>query len=463
MPNETFNSLANLDSAIQTVYQNLKASWQLNNNSWKVANSFDTMLDYLRYLFDTKNPSAKTESAWVLRQVSKKWGSAQGTLCWYDDHGWWGISCGKAFDPAYQAVFANAPSIDDFRKLAVDRWKVMHSGKGDNCHLGAPNVWDNRCRCGTPEQPSGCFDDPHNRLNWAAPLFQGGVWQYDMFKKGRPTVHCDENPMNPFTTQLGPFQNTVMNGLYFVLAQQLAAYKKASPNNPLLSGLNFDAAIASEYRFLHQWFNYGDKAHSLLYELTRNTAIVRERVGVYARMADGSYPRVNGFDSEQGWAGDQGLMLGGLCLYALSQPNDNDARSYANKLAAGVSDPMGLFADQADAYIQPCTPVWLPNDMPDYISGVGVLFRYLMQVCLLPGSPVGPTVNTLAFRKFVDRCATVAANTSRLVSWEQYENDGDNKDEWMTFVWFNRLAILLCAARILPKPDPDFRLVTQRH
>jgi hypothetical protein len=450
MPNETLTSLSSLNPAIQTVYQNLKTSWQANNNSWKVANSFDTMLDYLRYLFDTNNPTAKAESAWVLDQAYKKWSSAQGSLCWYDDHGWWGISCGKAFDPNYETVFANSESVQDFRKLAVDRWKVMNSGKDDNCHLGGPNVWDNRCCCGCTEKPIGCFDDPNDRDNWAMPLFEGGVWQYDMFKEGRPTVHCDENAMDPFSTQLGPFQNTVMNGLYFVLTQQMAAYQKANPNDPLLSGLNFEAAIATEYEFLHQWFNYGDKTHSLLSVLSDNTAMVRERVGVYAQMADGSYPEVNGFDSNQGWAGDQGLMLGGLCLYALTQPDGNDARTYANWLAAGMSDPNGMFSDNADNYIQPCTPVWLPDDMPDYISGVGVFFRYLMQVCMLPVNPIATTVNTPAFRNFLNRCATVAAKTNQLVGWEQYNNDDGNEEEWMTFVWFNRLAILLSAARILP-------------
>lgn len=451
MPNEPSAALSSLDTPIQAIYQNLKTNWQSNNNSWKVANSFDTMLDYLRYLYDTNNPNAQAESAWVLGQAQEKWSSAQGSLCWYDDHGWWGISCGKAFDPDYQAVFANAGSVQDFRELAVDRWKVMNSGKDDNCHLGGPNVWDNRCCCGGTKKPTVCFDDPNDKNNWAKPLFPGGVWQYDMFKEGRPQVHCDENPMNPFETQLGPFQNTVMNGLYFVLAQQMAAYKKSNPNDPLFSGLNLEAAIASEYGFLDQWFKYPDKDNGLLCVLSDNTAMVRERAGVYAKLADGSYPSVNGFDSEQGWAGDQGLMLGGLCLYALTQPNGNDARTYANWLAAGMSDPNGLFWDTAADYIQPCTPTWLPNDMPDYISGVGVFFRYLMQVCMLPDNPIAATVNTPAFHTFLNRCTTVAANPNHLVRWEQYkEGDGDEQ-EWMTFVWFNRLAILLSAVRILSK------------
>src|SRR6185503_2095587 len=141
-------------------------------------------------------------------------------------------------------------------------------------------------------------------------------WQYDMFKLERtdpnPQDCSPSNPSDPNIFKLGPFQNTVMNGLYLVLALRLALQNK---------GTGTREAAETEKAFLDAWFSLeGDE--SLLWRNAAESALVRERVQTYAYCEETKdYPLVLGHNAKGAWGGDQGLILGGLLDYQLVRAN----------------------------------------------------------------------------------------------------------------------------------------------
>ena len=69
-------------------------------NGWQVGNVFDTLTDcVVRY------PEVEPRPRAVIETVLERWASIQGSMCWYDDWGWWGIASTKAFDDKYAGVF----------------------------------------------------------------------------------------------------------------------------------------------------------------------------------------------------------------------------------------------------------------------------------------------------------------------------------------------------------------------
>jgi hypothetical protein len=325
-------------------------------NSWQIGNVFDTLTDYL-----VRFPDAEKTPGAIARIALDRWSKAAGSLCWYDDYGWWGIASEKAFHAEYAAVFG--ATRESFLTIARQCWDVMNTGKTGKAYSykGGPNVWENR----ENGSPTGYFTSPDT---WAVPRIAGGVWQYDMFKEYRPSGECsppDSNPSDPNKTDLGPFQLTVMNGLYLVLAARLGA-----------NGQGTAEAIRKEISFLKSWFYLdhepGHEGQEGLLMHFPPLALVRERVGTYAYCdAKHSYPPVHGYNAGSAWCGDQGLILGGLLDYLRVDPADPVAQPQAVFIAGGV-----LYHMVTDQVVQPTLN--LTNDPDDYGCGSGVYWRYLL-------------------------------------------------------------------------------------
>ncbi len=178
-------------------------------NGWQIGNVFDTLLEYVvRYPV----PGVSTEE--VVQAGLDQWNKVGGSMCWYDDYGWWGIAFAKAFDDKYANVFGTHRS--EAQAIAKHCWDVMHTGKpkGTYTYLGGPNVWANRDETGNLHY--------FTKAGWAQPRFTGGVWQYDMWVTPRPHPPectpnknyddlCVSDPKLTEFCQLGPFQLTVMN------------------------------------------------------------------------------------------------------------------------------------------------------------------------------------------------------------------------------------------------------------
>jgi hypothetical protein len=233
-----------------------------------------------------------------------------------------GRCLGAAFPDSY---------VDRFRAAALRTWNLVHTGKDDGVHLGAPNAWDNRNNVSKFDPPK--TPDP-GYFDFATPRFAGGTWQYDLFAdqrtneqcgifvedwKGPAECNCLTAPSDPSIPDpnhpslpkvfLGPYQMTVMNGLYLVLALRLAG-----TNHHSIAAAALKAAEA-QFGFFRAWFGRDprqplNEAPSLLLTQRDRTALVRERVAWYANDDQVGY-----WDPETCWGGDQGLVLGGLVDY----------------------------------------------------------------------------------------------------------------------------------------------------
>lgn len=410
-------------SQAATAFSDLLQTFKGWGNGWQVGNVFDTLTDYV-----VRFPDAEPSRGAVVEAALERWKdkNVQGSMSWYDDYGWWGIAGAKAFDDAYADIFG--PHRSEFQQLATDCWNVMHTGKPDKPPYkwkGGPRVWENRDEGQQPEY----FTSPDT---WAVPRFPGGVWQYDMFKDWRPNPpeNSPSNPSDPNFSKLGPFQNTVMNGLYFVLALRLQD-----------KGAGAVEAAKTEMAFLKEWFSLeGDE--SLLWWLDDGTRLVRERVPTYAYCEEkNGYPWVRGYvpSGPKGvWGGDQGLILGGLLDYLSVAPSDKMAQVLAVNIARGVL--LNMVDDQG---VLPYSSDFDDQDDPgDYSCGSGVFWRYLLH-----GFGRNPALRT----EVLTLIANDPENNAIYKSAEhpQAHAPSDNS----LFAQFNALATLTAAIEILKEAD----------
>lgn len=336
---------------------------------WKVGCCLDTMIDYVRI---TKTPTGDTPGD-ILKLYERL--AAGNGACWYDDFCWWAIACLKAYDPLAQGFFGQ--HLDKYQSIANDCWSSVESGhfSAHYRYAGAPRAWQTREGAGNPTPGGDPFDTPSG---WAAPRFDGGVWQYELFYTRRDEGECSpSNPSDPRKVALGPFQLSVMNGLYLVLSARLG--------NSFAMGQQQGAAAAKRIEgFLGNWFGILPDGKALLPdELLLNRlpdgpgALVRERVSTYALLPDLTYhPKVQHYDKDAAWTGDQGLFIGGLV--ELDRYSDtpgwhqDTARSILDGVARALVDP-------STGELRPYTTAGpFSNDIGDYKSGVGVFMRYLL-------------------------------------------------------------------------------------
>jgi hypothetical protein len=325
-------------------------------NWWQIGNVFDTLTDYLLRYPDAE----KTITGRVVEIALDRYLKAASSACWYDDYGWWGVASEKAFHSEFAQIFAGHDTT--YQDIARQCWIVMNTGKpGAYSYRGAPNAWENR----ENGSPTGYFTAPDT---WAVPRFTGGVWQWEIFKDRRATGECSpSNPSDPNTQTLGPFQLTVMNGLYLVLALRLGD-----------NGNGTAEAITNEMGFLNNWFDIdlqpGADDEGLLIRFPPSLTLVRERVPTYAFCAPrGINPSVQPNNAEAAWCGDQGLILGGLLDYqAAFNPSDQGPQQQALSIAGGVLAHM-----VKDQVVQPVLNI--TNDLNDYGCGSGVFWRYLLR------------------------------------------------------------------------------------
>ena len=231
---------------------------------------------------------------------------------------------------------------------------------------------------------------------------------------------------DPGNAMLGPFQDTVVNSLYLVLALRMG------------KALNTTTQIAREYQFLTTWcFDSSiPTSQQLYYSFGTNNGIVLERVSTYKNGQFVNPPEWH--DLHCAWCGDQGLMLGAMVDYLMLQPGAAPARNLITGIMQGVASHM-----QENSILSPWYPLTPNNplketDAADYASGIGVYMRYLLYA-YNNNATVRQMVgaNTAGIKDMI----ITAANACVSHTFPTYGNG--------IFDLFNQLSTLITAATIL--------------
>ena len=317
----------------------LMEKFPLSANFWRLGHSFDTIVDY----FITANANAADFGPVALARYTQSSGPAA-PHPWYDDFGWWGIAALKAS----QRTDVFDELTEQFKAIALASWYAMDSK--------APYVWDRA---------------DQDRFAELRPRFEGGVWNCDWYDNWSD-LECKDDPhrCNPINLRacdgLCGFQNTVTNGLYLVLATRLVLNL---PNAP-----DYLRPVKREYEFLWIWFN-ASGVDPLLKVVGPGKKVVRERVSAYY-----SGKKPYGYHEDTVWAGDQGLILGGLVdLMALKNfpwLDYNKLRDTAKSILAGSKEYLvdgGVLQPWRSSTGRPPG-----GDFWDYQTGIAVFMRYLL-------------------------------------------------------------------------------------
>ncbi|WP_299625296.1 hypothetical protein [uncultured Tenacibaculum sp.] len=412
-------------------------------NYWQAGCIFDTVLDFLALsitspLDDNEDVTiSKAEAQKAVHDVLKKYncdiifnqnktqhvpanvyyngtseipGIAQ-CANWYDDAGWWGIACAKVYDPSYKELFTSETKAKA-EKIAKACWTAMETGTYTQ-YGGAPNVYQTAINQNSPY------------VDQAAPRYQGGVWQ--------------SNFGDPLTASLGPFQNSVVNGLWFTLSTRLY---KMSGDFELQKRIS--PYIESFSSFFKQWM--ADSEYSILFKTGEQSGLIRERYPAYNNsvIQHGGNILVNPsswFEANTCWAGDQGLYLGGFYEYSTIMLSEQSFANEAMNLILGGIPNMTT--------TNPITPIqgnviapWFPytsdnglkvTDSSDYASGSGICMRYLLYGYLKGGNPISERLS----QTNDPLCELIHASAEACVN-NTYPQFGNT-----SFDQFNSLSILM--------------------
>ena len=193
-----------LKPTAQRTYAALRTVFAQSRNYWRLGQTFDTIIDYLAVTDSTDEAKAFAQLA------LERYAASRGS--WYDDFAWWGIANLKAAQlrRQYRGILRSGARM--LKKIAP-----------------SATIWDSAQK--------------FPNLQAAKPAVEHGVWNHGYDPKDDSAY----NPLSPRADSLSPYQNTVTNALYLVLAARLSRY----PGN---ADPEFAKAMEREYGFLQTWF-----------------------------------------------------------------------------------------------------------------------------------------------------------------------------------------------------------------
>ncbi|MBW1861365.1 MAG: hypothetical protein JRJ02_03205 [Deltaproteobacteria bacterium] len=380
--------------AAEQEYQKLLDAWLYKGDAhtlmWYQGNALDTLIDYIAITQDPKKGSDLGENIIELWPDRKKQGA------WWDDFGWWGIAFLNAARNYSILGQSDATEYNQYAAYCLQDRMDM-----------ATQVW-----AMANEPPCiPCINNPPANWYRFEPRFTGGVWNtaFAGLTPGKQDF-CNPNKTDPppdpyipigtpgdYCSILTPMQNTVTNGLYLVLNTRYYL------QNPQIRETRRDQTLAI-YGWFKNWMDVEDKEVSLCPVnkekptplnkikpslLNSETSLVRERVGTYIQdttQSPSCFTGVKWYEQDLSWAGDQGIVLGGLVDILNSNLTEDDKwlLEKARGILDGVKDHMtrGMSGSTHDnlapEVLRPWTKFdgWGPDDGkdPTFVSPGGFGF-----------------------------------------------------------------------------------------
>ncbi|SBS27353.1 hypothetical protein MSP8887_00620 [Marinomonas spartinae] len=395
---------------------------------WPLGNTLSTMIDFLNLAVPAGNVTL-TEAQSFLNTAADNY---EKNGAWYDDWGWWGNATAKVFDEGYAHLFDGDLGLQKkFKSICQYCFDFMKNGdtslKGPNSQ-GAPNAYSyvvEKANDPTDQNPSTWV----NIKKDAEPVWNTGCWQNYMSPNCNPT-DAIENHDEHSGAVLGPFQDTVVNALYYILTQRVLApgYSEKS-----------DIDMMTDY--FNKWMGNSTPRLTPQEQIFNNLSsdpkagLFRERI---SKFKDGT--PVPGYrEGNLAWTGDQGLMLSALTLlYKTNQ--DDDTLALIEATIQGVVrhavDANNMILPWSDQSVPAQTGIAPGEDYGDYASGTGVFMRGLLHASSIP------EVMTLIRTESM-------INNSLLVTTNQCLSPGYPYDGDTIFKHFNELATLTAASKLL--------------
>jgi hypothetical protein len=351
-------------------------SWPefLRSDFWHTANTLDTCTDFIiEGLKAWKGDNAmqtRRQDLQRMIQDSYDWfqdvyeeqnkGQRQSPKLWWDDYGWCGIAFGKIYRH-FEEIFKEprGPKVTVTRAncldLATKCWDAIY---------GYSKNLNDQLKKKDPEKKEGPVE--------------GGCWNHPPY-------------LEPGQDVPG-IQNTVTNGLAFILSTQLFQMTKDK---------KYLEAAASQYLWFRDWWDKyptTDKTDQeglfLSVETPDECQVALERpafacpAGVDEAYRSYNRPGNPKFQSGQAWTGDQGLLLGGLWTMLAEAQEFSEVDSIkrrdpkfpksASAMATSLLKGSFLLYDRSDVLHEATLEgEFKTNYTADYATGKGVLLRYL--------------------------------------------------------------------------------------
>ncbi|MEZ4722936.1 MAG: hypothetical protein R2813_13765 [Flavobacteriales bacterium] len=202
-------------------YQKLTSNFTGSNGYWELGCILDSMIDFLNLavpaglisLNDARSFLASAASNYQTRKLAGGW---------YDDWAWWANATGKIYDPRYHTLFENEPNLNmSFHQICFPNFQFIKNGVfppdrpiADYYKAGTMNAYN----YAKTEAEKNLGEGWESIVKGAQPVWNIGCWQAPMVPSGyspQPSPTLD-----PADAGLGPFQDSVINGLFYLMVHR---------------------------------------------------------------------------------------------------------------------------------------------------------------------------------------------------------------------------------------------------
>ncbi len=428
-------------------YLNLRPNFTAPSNEgyWILGCILDSMIDFLN-LAGQQGIVPYDEGRKFLNAAATCYTTNQKQGEWYDDWAWWGNSTAKVYSPKYSNLFGSDPILqNNFKIICKQTFEFVKTGKvpylpmDESGYVGTFKAYNYAKEMAVSNPGQGW----EQIVQDAEPVWNIGCWQAPM--KPTPASY------NPFSAGLGPFQDSVINGLFYMLTQRTLNQ----------AGLGTQTEVDEMTLFYSNWMGLSSPTalqpeQKLFCQLDKNAGLFRERVSIYK---NGS--TVNGYNPNLIWTGDQGLMLCALTeLYYKQNGAQQEATlNLISFVINGVFNyALGNYLAHTDVIIpwcnlnldrdhQPGPPPGTPfmYDPGDYFSGTGIFMRGLLEASSIPS--IKQLIGSPQIQQVLSNTLSALMDGNTYMHFIFDGNAPGNSHRW--FNDFNKMATLLVANQLL--------------